>query len=75
MYLQERIRSAIARAVIDSEADIGILNAGNDGKELTVLPYRRDELALVVPQGHTLLRNSAMRLIMSAGDAPSEPSA
>lgn len=62
VHLQERISSAIARAVIDSEADIGILNASNYGEELTVLPYRRDELALVVPQGHALARRRKVSL-------------
>lgn len=56
IHLQERISSAIARAVADSTADIGILNAGNHGEELTVLPYRSDELVLIVPAGHALAR-------------------
>ena len=42
VHLQERISSAIARAVADSRADIGILNAGSYGEALTVLPYRKD---------------------------------
>jgi DNA-binding transcriptional LysR family regulator len=54
VHLQERISSAIARAVADSRADIGILNAGSHGETLTVLPYREDELVLIVPQGHPL---------------------
>lgn len=61
VHLQERISSAIARAVADSTADVGILNAGSYGEELTVLPYREDELVLIVPRGHTLARRKKVR--------------
>jgi len=56
VHLQERISSAIARAVADSTADIGILNAGVYGEPLTMLPYREDELVLIVPRAHPLAR-------------------
>jgi DNA-binding transcriptional LysR family regulator len=56
VHLQERISSAIARAVADSTADIGILNAGAYGEPLTMLPYREDELVLIVPRVHPLAR-------------------
>jgi len=56
VHLQERISSAIARAVADSTADIGILNAGAYGEPLAMLPYREDELVLIVPRGHPLAR-------------------
>lgn len=56
VHLQERISTQVARAVADSTADIGILNAGDYGQALTQLPYRRDELVVVVPRGHTLAR-------------------
>jgi len=56
VHLQERISSAIARAVTDSTADIGILNAGAYGEELTTRPYREDELVLVVRRDHPLAR-------------------
>ncbi len=61
VHLQERISTAIARAVADSTADIGILNAGHYGEELTVLPYREDELVLIVPPGHPLARRRRVR--------------
>ena len=54
VHLQERISTQVARAVADSTADIGILNAGSYGESLVQLPYRRDELVLVVPRGHAL---------------------
>ncbi|HZH08593.1 MAG TPA: LysR family transcriptional regulator [Lautropia sp.] len=56
VHLQERISSTIARAVADSTADIGILNAGTYGEAVTVLPYRTDELVLIVPRDHAFSR-------------------
>ncbi len=54
--LQEQISSAIARSVGENAADIGILNDGSYGEHLVLLPYREDELVLVVPAGHALAR-------------------
>lgn len=62
VHLQERISTEIARAVSDSSADIGILNEGAYGSELTLLPYRRDELVLIVPRDHALARRRKVRL-------------
>jgi DNA-binding transcriptional LysR family regulator len=56
VHLQERISTSIARAVADSRADIGILNAGSYGDSLTLLPYREDELVLIVPREHAFAR-------------------
>jgi DNA-binding transcriptional LysR family regulator len=56
IHLQERISTSIARAVADSRADIGILNAGSYGDSLTLLPYRKDELVLIVPRDHAFAR-------------------
>lgn len=61
VHLQERISTAIARAVADSTADIGILHAGSYGEPLTVLPYRHDELVLIVPRDHALARRKKVR--------------
>lgn len=62
VHLQERISSAVAKAVADSAADIGILNAGNYGEHLSTLPYHDDELVLVVPAGHPLTRRRSATL-------------
>lgn len=62
VHLQERISTAIAQAVADSTADIGILNAGDYGEPLHFLPYRGDELVLLVPRGHALARRRRVRL-------------
>lgn len=60
--LQEQISTAIAESVAENAADVGILNHGNYGERLTLLPYRSDELVLIVPTGHLLARRKAVRL-------------
>lgn len=60
--LQERVSTDIARAVADNEADIGLLNRGSYGSRVTLRPYRRDRLAVVVPQSHPLARKRSLKL-------------
>jgi DNA-binding transcriptional LysR family regulator len=62
VHLQERISSVIAKAVADNAADLGILNDGNYGEALTLLPYHDDELVVVAPQGHPLARRKSVRM-------------
>lgn len=62
VQLQEQISSAIARSVAENAADVGILNDGQYGPNLRLLPYREDELALAVPTGHALARRKQVRL-------------
>lgn len=61
VHLQERISTSIARAVADGTSDIGILNQGSYGEELTLLPYRSDELVAILPPGHALKRRKRLR--------------
>ncbi|MFY3384840.1 LysR family transcriptional regulator [Paracidovorax sp. MALMAid1276] len=60
--LQEQISSAIAQSVAENAADVGILNEGHYGERVTLLPYRTDELVLVVPTGHALARRKSVPL-------------
>lgn len=60
--LQEQISTAIAHSVAENAADIGILNDGVYGEKVSLLPYRNDELVLVVPTGHALARRKTVRL-------------
>jgi len=62
IHLQERISSVIAKAVADNAADIGILNDGSYGEQLTLLPYHDDELVVIAPQGHPLTRRKSVRM-------------
>ena len=57
--LQEQVSSVIAKGVAENAAEIGILNAGNYGENITQLPYHDDELVLVVPNGHALASKKA----------------
>ena len=72
VHLTERISTAIAQAVAESTADVGILHAGSYGEPLTLLPYRRDELVLIAPRDHALARRRGeprARGTRPAGDA------
>jgi DNA-binding transcriptional LysR family regulator len=52
--LAERFSVDVARVVGDGVADVGIFCSPAAPTGLAVLPYRRDELVLVVPRGHPL---------------------
>jgi DNA-binding transcriptional LysR family regulator len=59
--LEEHLSTEVVRAVQEGAADIGICNTGAAaGHALQVLPYRRDELALVVPRGHPLAQRESV---------------
>ena len=60
--LQERVSTDIARAVAENEADIGLLNNGSYGSKISLRPYRRDRLAVVLPQGHVLAAHEQLEL-------------
>jgi len=62
IHLEERISSVIAKAVADNAADIGILNVGNYGEDVTFLPYHEDELVVIVPHAHPLTRKKSTTL-------------
>lgn len=54
--LEEHLSTEVLRAVREGTADLGICNTAMlaRGDELQALPYRADELVLIVPQGHPL---------------------
>lgn len=59
--LEEHLSTEVVRAVLEGAADVGICHAGvAAGHELQTLPYRQDELALIVPRGHALARRGAV---------------
>ena len=65
--LHEQISSAIAQSVAENAADVGILNDGNYGERIMLLPYRTDELVLVVPTGHALARRRSVGIAEALG--------
>jgi DNA-binding transcriptional LysR family regulator len=60
--LEEHLSTEIVRAVQEGAADLGICNAAVMGKghELQTLPYRQDQLVLIVPRRHVLARKKAV---------------
>jgi len=54
IHLEEHVSGAVARAVADNLADLGIVSEmpGEDG--LTMIPFREDELVLIVRPDHPL---------------------
>ncbi|WP_157263957.1 LysR substrate-binding domain-containing protein [Azohydromonas aeria] len=59
--LEERTGKAIARAVADGSADLGLVASPVALAGLAALPYRSDRLMLGVPKGHPLARRKAVR--------------
>jgi DNA-binding transcriptional LysR family regulator len=61
--LEEHLSTEVIRAVQEGAADLGICNTGVMGKqahELQTLPYRQDQLVLIVPRRHSLARRKAI---------------
>jgi DNA-binding transcriptional LysR family regulator len=54
IHLEEHVSSVIAQAVADSVADVGIVSEAPPATGLTLIPFRKDELALVVAPRHPL---------------------
>lgn len=59
--IEERVGSAVIRAVADGRADLGIIAVQTAAQGLETLPYRNDELTLVVPAGHALAARKSIR--------------
>jgi DNA-binding transcriptional LysR family regulator len=52
--LEERTSSAITKGVSENIADIGLFTVGVPTPNLTIFPYRKDKLVLVIPEQHPL---------------------
>jgi len=59
--IEERVGSAVIRAVADGRADLGIIASQTAAQGLETVPYRNDELTLVVPAGHVLASRKSIR--------------
>lgn len=59
--IEERVGSAVIRAVADGRADVGIIAMQTAAQGLEVIPYRNDELTLVAPAGHALAARTSVR--------------
>ncbi|WP_235282230.1 LysR family transcriptional regulator [Methyloterricola oryzae] len=52
--LEEQVSGAVAQAVADNLADLGIVSEVPAGHDLVLIPFREDELVLLVPPDHPL---------------------
>ena len=71
--LEEHLSTEVVRAVQEGAADLGICNTANGTGELQTLPYRHDQLVLIVPKGHALLAQGAIHFEDSTGLRPGRP--
>ncbi len=59
--LEEHLSTEVLRAVREGAADLGICSVAAAGNPaLQTLPYRHDELVLIVPRGHALAQRDAV---------------
>lgn len=63
LSVQERWSSAIGKAVLSGEADIGIIVEGAGAEGLELHPYRHDRIAVVMPRDHPLAKNPTVRFM------------
>lgn len=56
IQMQQQLSIDVARSVAENAADIGITTDGSYSAELVRIPYREDNLVLIVPAGHALSR-------------------
>lgn len=63
LVVEERWSAEIVRALLATEADVGIIVEGSGDEGLTTFPYRKDRLAVVVKADHSLALMKEMRFI------------
>jgi len=63
LIVEERWSSEIIRAVLATEADVGIIVEGMGDEGLDTYPYRKDRLAVVVKADHSLALLRDMRFV------------
>jgi DNA-binding transcriptional LysR family regulator len=65
--LEEHISTTIAQSIADNNADIGVLVADNPIAGVEYLPYKEDDLVVIVAKSHPLARKSSIRLEQTLG--------
>jgi len=61
VHLEEHVSSVIAAAVADNSADLGIVSEQPVVDGLTALPFRRDDLVVVLQPTHALAKRSSLK--------------
>lgn len=59
--IEERVGSAVIRAVADGRADVGIIASQTPAQGLETYPYRHDELTVLVPVLHDLANSKSVK--------------
>ena len=59
--LEEHLSTEVVRAVQEGAADLGVCNTANGTGSLQTRPYRHDKLVLIVPKGHELRAQGAIK--------------
>ncbi|OQA34257.1 MAG: Hydrogen peroxide-inducible genes activator [Betaproteobacteria bacterium ADurb.Bin341] len=60
IHLEEQVSSRVVQAVLDHVADLGIVSDWVRHPDLEQLPFRSDELVLLVPPGHPLANRQCL---------------
>jgi DNA-binding transcriptional LysR family regulator len=58
--LEEHLSAEVIRAVQEGAADLGVCNTTDGAGELQTLPYREDQLVLILPRTHALARRASV---------------
>lgn len=61
VHLEEHVSSVVAQAVTEGIADLGIVSDVSSFEGLQLLPFRRDELVLVMPPQHPLASGKSLK--------------
>lgn len=67
VHLEEHVSSVVAQAVAERAADVGIVSETPAIAGLTLIPFREDELVLIVPPGHELARRRSVHFADALG--------
>src|SRR3546814_6955823 len=62
----------VLRDLLDYRTDVAVLAKLREDPRLHVLPYRRDRLVVLVPQGHALAHRGRIRIGELAGERSEE---
>jgi DNA-binding transcriptional LysR family regulator len=66
--LEEQVSSAVASSVRDGRADLGVFVAGPATDGLECVPFREDELVVVLPAGHELAQARPLAFADALGE-------
>jgi DNA-binding transcriptional LysR family regulator len=60
VHLEEKISTAVTKAVAENAADIGIFVMQPHGHQLEIFPYHDDRLVLITPKDHPLAKRKQL---------------